>query len=99
MRATTTTELRANLARMMDQVIDDHTPLLITRAGGANAVLNADTDTSVFAALSAGLGKKKAAEMINANKRLLMAVRMAAGFDLPRIRRTMEMPITQPTTV
>ncbi len=46
MRATTTTELRANLARMMDQVNDDHTPLLITRAGNANAVLISEEDWS-----------------------------------------------------
>ena len=46
MRATTTTELRANLARMMDQVIDDHTPLLITRAGNSNAVLVSEEDWS-----------------------------------------------------
>jgi antitoxin YefM len=48
MRATTTTELRANLARMIDQVIDDHTPLLITRAGGSNAVLISEEE---FAAI------------------------------------------------
>jgi antitoxin YefM len=46
MRATTTTELRANLARMMDQVNADHTPLLITRAGSPNAVLISEEDWS-----------------------------------------------------
>jgi antitoxin YefM len=64
MRATTTTELRANLARMIDQVIDDHTPLLITRAGGANAVLISEEE---FAAIDETLyllrSPKNAAEL------------------------------------
>jgi antitoxin YefM len=33
---------------MMDQVIDDHTPQLITRAGNANAVLVSEEDWSAM---------------------------------------------------
>jgi len=39
MRVTSSTELRANLSKMMDQVNADHTPLIITRSKGAPAVL------------------------------------------------------------
>ncbi len=39
MRAISSTELRANLAKYIDRVNDDHEPLIITRAGGRDAVL------------------------------------------------------------
>ncbi len=34
MRITSSTELRNNLAKYLDQVHDDHTPMIITRDGG-----------------------------------------------------------------
>jgi antitoxin YefM len=34
MRITSSTELRNNLAKYLDQVHDDHTPVIITRDGG-----------------------------------------------------------------
>ena len=34
MRFTSSTELRNNLAKYLDQVHDDHTPMIITRDGG-----------------------------------------------------------------
>lgn len=39
MRVTTSTELRKNLASALDQVTDDHTPVLITREGGKPAAV------------------------------------------------------------
>ncbi|MEM7730463.1 MAG: type II toxin-antitoxin system prevent-host-death family antitoxin [Pseudomonadota bacterium] len=39
MRVTSSTELRANLSKMMDQVTDDRVPLIITRSKGASAVM------------------------------------------------------------
>ncbi len=39
MKHVSSTELRANLSKMMDQVNDDHEPLIITRAGGKPAVM------------------------------------------------------------
>lgn len=34
MRITSSTDLRKNLAKFLDQVHDDHTPMIITRDGG-----------------------------------------------------------------
>jgi antitoxin YefM len=34
MRIASSTELRNNLSKYLDQVHDDHTPLVITRSGG-----------------------------------------------------------------
>lgn len=39
MRTLSSTELRKNLAETMDQVNDDHTPVIVTRSGGKPAVL------------------------------------------------------------
>lgn len=39
MRHASSTDLRANLSKMMDQVNDDHTPLLVTRAKGKPVVM------------------------------------------------------------
>jgi antitoxin YefM len=39
MRVTTSTELRKNLASTLDQVADDHAPVLITREGGKPAAV------------------------------------------------------------
>ena len=39
MKTLSTTELRKNLAETMDQVNDDHMPVIVTRAGGKSAVL------------------------------------------------------------
>jgi antitoxin YefM len=39
MKTTSTTELRANLSAMMDQVNDDHEPVIVTRAKGRPAVI------------------------------------------------------------
>lgn len=39
MKHTSSTELRANLSRLMDQVNDDHEPLIVTRAGGKPVVM------------------------------------------------------------
>ena len=39
MRTTSYTELRRNLAAMLDSVVDDHTPVLITRDRGKPAAV------------------------------------------------------------
>lgn len=39
MRVTSYSNLRKNLSAMMDQVHDDHTPLIITRDGGKPAAV------------------------------------------------------------
>lgn len=39
MKHTSSTQLRANLSKVMDQVIDDHEPVMVTRAGGKPVVV------------------------------------------------------------
>ena len=39
MKTLSSTELRANLASVMDQVIDDHEPVIVTRAKGRPVVM------------------------------------------------------------
>lgn len=39
MRITSSTDLRNNLAKYLDQVHDDHTPMIITREGGKPAAV------------------------------------------------------------
>ena len=44
MRATSVTDFRKNITRLIDTVVDDHPPLIITRAGKENAVLVSERD-------------------------------------------------------
>ena len=39
MRTTSSTELRKNLAKMMDEVNEDHTPYVVTRGNGKPVVM------------------------------------------------------------
>jgi antitoxin YefM len=39
MKVTSYSKLRQNLAKCMDEVADDHAPMLVTRANGKHAVL------------------------------------------------------------
>jgi len=39
MRTLSSTDLRANLSSVMDQVNDDHEPVIVTRAGGKPVVI------------------------------------------------------------
>jgi antitoxin YefM len=39
MKTLSSTELRANLSTVMDQVNDDHEPVIVTRAGGKPVVM------------------------------------------------------------
>lgn len=39
MRAKSVTDFRKNIAADIDQVVDDHVPLIITRSGGKQAVV------------------------------------------------------------
>ncbi len=63
MKHTSTTNLRQNLSKMMDQVNDDHEPLIITRAKGSPAVLISLEDYTAMdetAYLTASPANKKA---------------------------------------
>jgi antitoxin YefM len=44
MPATTVTDFRANIARMLDRVTEDHVELIITRTGKKNAVVVSEED-------------------------------------------------------
>ena len=44
MRATSVTDFRANIASMLDDVVDDHVPLIITRSGKDNVVVVSQSD-------------------------------------------------------
>lgn len=44
MTALSYTSLRSSLAKTLDQVNEDHTPILITRQKGENAVLMSEAD-------------------------------------------------------
>ncbi len=48
MSAISSTELRANLAKYIDQVNDNHEALIITRSGGKDAVLVSLEDFSAI---------------------------------------------------
>lgn len=48
MRVTSTTEFRKNLSKMMTDVVDDHVPLIVTRADGKPAVLVSLEDWSAM---------------------------------------------------
>ncbi len=39
MKHASSTHLRANLSKLMDQVINDHEPVMVTRAGGKPVVM------------------------------------------------------------
>ena len=44
MRVTSVTDFRANIASMLDDVVDDHVPLIITRSGKDNVVVVSQSD-------------------------------------------------------
>ena len=46
MRAITASEFRANMAKAMEQLIQDHSPLTVTRQGGKNVVVLSEEDWS-----------------------------------------------------
>lgn len=48
MKHASATEFRANLSKLMDQVNDDHEPLMVTRAGGKPVVMVALEDYSAM---------------------------------------------------
>jgi antitoxin YefM len=48
MKVTTYSSLRQNLARCMDEVADDHAPMLVTRANGRHAVLMSLEDFAAY---------------------------------------------------
>jgi len=48
LNAITYTSLRANLAKTIESIIDDHIPMLVTRQKGGNAVLISEEDYRSF---------------------------------------------------
>ena len=48
MKITTYTDLRKNLARMMDETSANHEPLIVTRSGGEACVLMSLEDFNAF---------------------------------------------------
>ena len=48
MKVTTYSELRQNLAKMLDRVHDDHEPLLVTRSNGDHAVVMSLADFNSY---------------------------------------------------
>ena len=48
MNAMSYTEIRKRLAEAMDRVVDDHEPIVITRANGKNAVLISQEDFAAW---------------------------------------------------
>jgi antitoxin YefM len=48
MKHTSSTDLRANLSKMMDRVNDDHEPLIVTRAKGRPVVMISLEDYSAM---------------------------------------------------
>lgn len=63
MKHTSSTQLRANLSKLMDQVNDDHEPLIVTRAKGRPVVILSLEDYTAMdetAYLTASPANKKA---------------------------------------
>lgn len=48
MKVATYSEVRQNLAKMLDRVRDDHEPLLVTRSNGDHAVLMSLADFNAY---------------------------------------------------
>lgn len=48
MKTTSTTDFRKNLAKIMDQVNEDHEPIIVTRSNGKPAVLISLEDYSAM---------------------------------------------------
>ncbi|MDD2567777.1 MAG: type II toxin-antitoxin system prevent-host-death family antitoxin [Thiovulaceae bacterium] len=48
MHAITYTSLRANLAKTIDGIVNDHVPVLVTRQKGGNAILISEEDYRSF---------------------------------------------------
>lgn len=67
MRTLSSTELRKNLAETMDQVNDDHTPVIVTRSGGKPAVLISLEDYTAMDETAYLLASPRNAERLNAS--------------------------------
>jgi antitoxin YefM len=78
MKTLSSTELRANLSAVMDQVNDDHAPVIVTRARGKPVVMVSLEDWTSMDETTYLLSSPKNAE------RLLEAVReLKAGGGVP----------------
>lgn len=65
MRTLSSTELRKNLAETMDQVNDDHTPVIVTRSGGKPAVLMSLEDYAAMDETAYLMSSPRNAERLN----------------------------------
>lgn len=65
MRTLSSTDLRKKLAETMDQVNDDHTPVIVTRSGGKPAVLMSLEDYAAMDETAYLLSSPRNAERLN----------------------------------
>lgn len=61
------TTLRASLAKILDQVQNNHTPILITRKNGSNAVLMSEEDFRSYEETAFLMQSGKNASRLNAS--------------------------------
>lgn len=79
MKTLSSTDLRANLSSVMDQVNDDHEPVIVTRAKGRPVVMLSLEDYTAMDETAYLMASPKNAE------RLLEAIRgLNAGEGVPR---------------
>ena len=67
MRTLSSTDFRKNLSETMDQVNDDHTPVIVTRAGGKPVVLMSLEDYNAMDETAYLLSSPKNAERLSAS--------------------------------
>lgn len=67
MRTLSSTDLRKNLAETLDQVNDDHTPVIVTRAGGEPVVIISLEDYAAMDETAYLLSSPKNAERLRAS--------------------------------
>jgi antitoxin YefM len=81
MKTLSSTDLRANLSAVMDQVNDDHEPVIVTRAKGKPVVMvsledwaSMDETTYLLASSANRRALLKSIEQLNAGQRVMRAL-------------------------
>ena len=81
MKTLSSTDLRANLSAVMDQVNDDHEPVIVTRAKGKPVVMvsledwaSMDETTYLLASPANRRALLKSIEQLNAGQRVMRAL-------------------------
>ena len=78
MRTSTYTELRQNLAHMLDKVSEDHDPIIITRGSSKPAVLLSLEDYNSFLETIHLMGSTANAERLNS---AIFSLKNKGGFE------------------